>query len=47
MRTSKACEVMALAARCGKGSIGAIPTGEVYSFFADRAFSFKHGGYTY
>ena len=28
-RTSKACEVMKLAARCGKGSMGAMPNGEV------------------
>ena len=29
MRTSKACEVMDLAARCGKGLMGAMPNREV------------------
>ena len=38
----KACEVMKLAARCGKGSMGAMPNREV-KFCADRAFSFHHG----
>ena len=46
MWTSKACEVMKLAARFGKGLMGAMPNGEV-KFSAARVFSFQHGNYIY